>query len=268
MRTTHTTCLRRRRGISTILGTLIFIGVLFTAVIPMFLVMKQADNIYIQNVHEMEISDQDRAREAIEANVYPDDINSNDIYVEVTNTGVVPVDIVRVWVNDEVKYSTLTPVASQNTTVIGPITIQDPSGSYIVTLTTKKGNSFAATSETLSYDNSDPDNGYWYTPSLGIHIIVTNVAGKYKIWVHNSTWNMNGEILAYETANNALDHGEIECTQLIDALPNGISHSYTVVVKKKAGNDYINVQGTPVSVVIKWPGGSPVINVIVDGRGT
>jgi archaellum component FlaF (FlaF/FlaG flagellin family) len=268
MRTTHTTCLRRRRGISTILGTLIFIGVLFTAVIPMFLVMKQADNIYIQNVHEMEISDQDRAREAIEANVYPDNINSNDIYVEVTNTGVVPVDIVRVWVNDEVKYSTLTPVASQDTDVIGPITIQDPSGSYIVTLTTKRGNSFAATSETLSYDNSDPENEYWYTPSLGIHIIVTNAAGKYKIWVETSTGTKQIPYPTYETTTSAMEHGEIECTQLVDAQADGSPHDYKVYVQKKAGNDYINVQGTPVSVVIKWPGGSPVINVIVDGRGT
>jgi len=33
----------RRKAISTILGTLIFISILFTAVIPMFLTMNQAD---------------------------------------------------------------------------------------------------------------------------------------------------------------------------------------------------------------------------------
>lgn len=247
------------------MGTLIFVGILFTSVIPMYLVMKQADNIYTQKVHEMEISDQDRAREAIEAYAYPLDTSSPDIYVKVTNTGVVPVDIVRVWVNDEVKYSTPTPVASQDTAVIGPITIPNPSGSYIVTLTTKRGNSFAPTSETLYFNN-----GYWFTPSLGIHIIVTNVAGKYKIWVQNTTWNYSSyeRIFAYETGTKAMEHGEIECTQLITAAANGLPHTYSVYVQKTVGQNDINVQGTPVSVVIKWPGGSPVINVIVDGRGT
>jgi archaellum component FlaF (FlaF/FlaG flagellin family) len=247
------------------MGTLIFVGILFTSIIPMYIVMKQADNIYTQNVHEIGVSDQDRAREAIEASVYPINATPSDIYVNVTNTGVVPVDIVRVWVNDDVKYSISTPVASQNTTVIGPITIANPSGSYIVTLTTKRGNSFAATSETLSYD---PSNGYWYTPSLGIHIIVINAQGKYQIWVQNSTWNNSpiGRTFAYITDTNAMEHGEIECTQLLDAAANGIPHYYSVYVQKKVGNSYSNVQGTPVSVVIKWPGGSPVINVIVDGR--
>jgi len=267
MRITHIMCRRRRRGVSTIMGTLIFVGILFTSIIPMYIVMKQADNIYIRNVHEIGVSDQDRAREAIEANVYPGALGSPNLYINVTNTGVVPVDIVRVWVNDEVKNSTPTPVASQKSTII-PITIANPSGSYIVTLTTKRGNSFAATSETLSYNTSDPNNGYWYTPSLGIHILVINAQGKFQIWVQNSTWNNSpiGRTFAYITDTNAMEHGEIECTQLLDAAANGIPHYYSVYVQKKVGNSYSNVQGTPVSVVIRWPGGSPVINVIADGR--
>ena len=267
MRITHIMCRRRRRGVSTIMGTLIFVGILFTSIIPMYIVMKQADNIYIRNVHEIGVSDQDRAHEAIEANVYPGALGSPNLYINVTNTGVVPVDIVRVWVNDEVNYSTPTPVASQKSTII-PITIANPSGSYIVTLTTKRGNSFAATSETLSYNTSDPNNGYWYTPSLGIHIIVTNVAGKYKIWVETSTGTPQIPNPTYETGTSAMEHGEIQCTQLVDALADGLPHGYKVYVQKKVGNNYSNVQGTPVSVVIRWPGGSPVINVIVDGRGT
>ncbi len=263
MRTIHITHHNQRKGLSTIMGTLIFVGILFTSVIPMYLVMKQADNIYTQKVHEMGISDQDRAREAIEANVYPDNITSHNLYINVTNTGVVPVDIVRVWVNDEVKYSTPTPVASQDTAVIGPIPIPNPSGSYIVTLTTKRGNSFAATSETLSYNTS---NGYWYTPSLGIHILVINTQGKYKIWVETSTGILQLPTPTYETETSAMEHGEIACTQLVDALADGLPHGYKVYVQKRVGNSYRDVQGTPVSVVIKWPGGSPVVNVIVDGR--
>ena len=41
-----------KKGVSTILGTLIFMGIIFSAYIPMTLVMKQADNIYEQEIHE------------------------------------------------------------------------------------------------------------------------------------------------------------------------------------------------------------------------
>ena len=42
------------KGTSTILGTLIFVGIIFTSFIPMMLVMKQADTIYDMNKYEME----------------------------------------------------------------------------------------------------------------------------------------------------------------------------------------------------------------------
>ena len=52
----------KRKGASTILGVLIFIGILFTAVIPMQLVMNQADMYYDRKIKGMEASDKERAR--------------------------------------------------------------------------------------------------------------------------------------------------------------------------------------------------------------
>ena len=46
-----------------------------------------------------------------------------------------------------------------------------------------------------------------------------------------------------------------------------VPSNYWVEVLKKVGGDYDHLPGSPVSVVIQWPGGTPVINVIVDGRG-
>jgi archaellum component FlaF (FlaF/FlaG flagellin family) len=251
----------RRKGISTIMGTLIFVGILFTSVIPMYLVMKQADNIYTQNVHKMEISDQDRSREVIEAIAYPPSQTSPDLYIKVTNTGALPVEIMRVWINDD-SYSRYAQVASQNSQVLEKITITPLEGkTYTVTVTTKRGNSFASTSDTLYYHG-----GEWYTPSLGIHIIVLNTSGKYKIWVYSSTprWNMDAPIqMAHDTGTSSLDHGDIECTQLVPT-----PGEYTVVVQKKVGSSYIDLPGTPVTVEIVWPAGSPVITVVADGRGT
>lgn len=241
------------------MGTLIFVGILFTSVIPMYLVMKQADNIYTQKVHEMGISDQDRAREAIEAHTYPLTSTSNQLKVKVTNTGVVPVKIVRVWIND-VSYSVSTSIASQSDVVLGSFTVTLQNGkAYVTTVTTERGNSFASTSPTLFYIN-----GYWFTPSLGIHIIVLNqAAAKYKIRVYsgsvdNPTWTSPNP---YETQGT--DFQNIEWTELIPT-----QGGYSVEVKKKVGANWVNLPGTPVPVTIVWPGGSPVINVIADGRGT
>ena len=65
MYTTNIMRIKKKKGVSTILGTLIFIGILFTSVIPMMLVMKQADTIFTKKVHEMEAIDDEKAREKL-----------------------------------------------------------------------------------------------------------------------------------------------------------------------------------------------------------
>src|SRR4030042_5886841 len=56
----------RKRGISTIIGSIIFIGILRSAIIPMYLVMKQADTMYFQKQSEMLMKDQDKLMEQVE----------------------------------------------------------------------------------------------------------------------------------------------------------------------------------------------------------
>lgn len=232
--------LRKGRGVSTVLGTLIFIGILFSAVIPMFLVMKQADTIYTQKVHEMENRDEERASEVVEAYGYPVNETSSELMVRVANNGVVPIKIVRIWVND-VDYSQNTMVASLETEVLGPFPVSLKDGtSYVVKVTTERGNVFASTAGTLYFTD-----GYWFTPSLGIHVLVLNWVGKYKISIYNITWHPEG----YET--QGIDFGDIEWSQLVDE-PGG----YTVSVMKKKGGDWVPLPGTPIGVVITWPGGS------------
>ena len=53
MSTTHTSQ-TSRKGMTTILGTLIFISIFFTAIIPMQLVMLQTDTIESQILQEQE----------------------------------------------------------------------------------------------------------------------------------------------------------------------------------------------------------------------
>jgi hypothetical protein len=91
---------KRRRGVSTILGTIIFIGIMFTSIIPMMLVMKQADTIYTQKVHEMEIRDEEGVKEDVNVYVYPYQ-DGTELGVKVENIGNVPITVVRAWLNDE-----------------------------------------------------------------------------------------------------------------------------------------------------------------------
>ncbi len=65
MRITHMLYNKKNKGVSTILGTLIFIGIIFTSVVPMMLVMKQADTIYEKKKHEMDVIDDESVREEL-----------------------------------------------------------------------------------------------------------------------------------------------------------------------------------------------------------
>ena len=88
-----------KRGVSTIIGAIFFIGILFSAVIPMQLVMKQADNIALQRTHEAKVADLERENEDIE--VYPVPILGEDkLNITLINNGEAPVKIVNIWINN------------------------------------------------------------------------------------------------------------------------------------------------------------------------
>ena len=81
--------------------------------------------------------------------------------------------------------------------------------------------------------------------------------GKYQIWVHNTSWASDE---MYET--QGIDFGDIQWTEIGMTDPG----DYLVEVKKRVSGSYQSVPGTPVPVVLQWPGGPAVVNVIVDAR--
>jgi hypothetical protein len=85
--------------VSTILGTIIFIGILFSSVIPMMLVMKQADVILEQGKLEVVRRDDEGDRESLELYPIPD-LAATHVNVTILNTCETSIDIVRVWIND------------------------------------------------------------------------------------------------------------------------------------------------------------------------
>ena len=88
----------------------------------------------------------------------------------VANNGVVPIKIVRVWIND-LNYTPDTAISSMETEVLGPFTVTLQNGaSYVAKVTTERGNCFASTSGTLFFPmatGSPPPSTYMSSPQLG-----------------------------------------------------------------------------------------------------
>ena len=134
--------LRGRRGTSTIMGTLIFVGILFTAVIPTFLVMKQADTFYEKMRFELGRLDEEQRREELYVYVYTKE-DPRSLTVKVQNKGELSVRIVRLWINDDpipLDYP-VQPMSDREE--LYPYLVPEESSSYYITVTTDRGNSIA-----------------------------------------------------------------------------------------------------------------------------
>jgi len=161
---------RGRKGTSTILGTLIFVGIMFTAVIPMLLVMRQADTLNEMRKHELEIFDEERESEDLHVYVFPTSASSDDLTLRVENRGNSVVKIVQIWINDS-------PHPLDNFVVQPTIWIDTPldyftadlDTNYFIMVTTERGNIFSEYSGSLYY-NSEGD---WEDGSFVIFFIIS-----------------------------------------------------------------------------------------------
>jgi archaellum component FlaF (FlaF/FlaG flagellin family) len=242
------------------MGTLIFVGILFTSVIPMYMVMRQADNVYAQKKLEITRADDDRGREDLWVFAYPDDVEDDQIYVNVANKGTVPVDIVRVWVYDYNFTVSESAIASGNETQFGPYIVGLTNDtSCFVTVTTERGNVFNSISGDLYYSD-----GTWYTPSLGVVVNIGNDQGKYRIHIHSGTLtgpHVTGNDPDYESTSTEWN----DVTKWFEVTSEG---SYVVEVwKKKTGDTWVPLPGTPLTVTLVWPGGNPIVFAYVEGTG-
>lgn len=237
MRTTSSSF---RRGTSSIMGTLIFVGIIFTAFIPMLLVMRQADNLHEINKHELGILDQERAGEEINFYAYPDD--QDELILRIKNEGSAPIKIVNVWINDE-EYHQEVNIKSMETINLDslPVILQDLT-SYTVKVITEKGNSFTSLSGTLYYSGDK-----WYTPSLGICVHILNIKGKYEITVTIETESMETVTVGYYISK------DMEWGDLIKIFMVDYPDDYTVTIKKPDGSNWINLGDSPKEVSIVWP---------------
>ena len=181
MHTIGSSC--RRRGISTILGVIIFVGIMFTAVIPMFLVMNQADTL--QEIRKVEVGrlDEEHAMENIffylETSLENDPETGIDepiITLVFYNRCEIAVKIIHVWINDtlrEVGY--LIPPNDYDSWILRDFVdydILDPV-SFSLMVVTDRGNIFLPPSGIPEYSYDPVLGGSWKHDVYTIYIMMT-----------------------------------------------------------------------------------------------
>ena len=254
MRITNIMFRKRRRGVSTILGTIIFIGILFTSVIPLMLVMKQADTIYTQKVHQMEILDEEGVKEDVNVYVYPYQ-NGTELGVKVENIGNVPITVVRAWLNDE-SFEVNEVVPAANNELFGPYTVSSmQDGTTVDTkIVTERGNVFYCISGGLTWYEA----GGWSTTSLGICVIIHNTAGgEFQITLKNCTDDSTYPV--YESHSK-------EWADVIASTPVDDPGEYEMIIKEKYGSKWKDLPGSPVPADINYPDGPPFIMIWIQGK--
>lgn len=169
MYTIGTSC---RRGTSTIYGVIIFVGIMFTAVIPMLLVMNQADIIYEMRKLEVSWLDEEHAMEDIYFYLEPTVVSGLPVLtLKISNTGELAVRIKSVWINDTLRddFDCIIPPISDKDVILD---IPDPAQPviYHVMAVTDRGNIFSPTCGIPRYD---PGMETWTMDDFTIYVMMS-----------------------------------------------------------------------------------------------
>lgn len=234
----------KRKGMASILGTLLFIAILFSAIIPMKLMMKQADNHYEKEKLETERIDDKKNDEDLLVYAY-NGTDETQLYVKIKNQGTVNTVIERVWINDDY-YS----VSQEEGTIgisksqeLGPYNVNITSNQkFRVKAVTSRGNIIYSSTGTLIYD------GGWITPSCGIVVHILNEQGRYNITIYNSTEQV------YSYTSQGTEHEDVITSTEVEN-----NEEYQIIVEKQ-GSGIIE----DMNVTMAYPGTSPIMYVFVN----
>ena len=91
----------KRRGLTTIIATLLFVSTVFTALIPLQMSMLQTDTYESKIIRELDTVDDEKDEEELTVVSYPTTTTSSSLKVRVQNTGILDAKIVKIWIKDE-----------------------------------------------------------------------------------------------------------------------------------------------------------------------
>ena len=241
---------QRRRGISSVIGMIIFISILFTAVIPMYINMNQADTVYAQREAEVRRLDDQRSREDLLVYTYPTGIDHpRELTVELFNKGAEDISIVRIWFNENYisVAKTLKPFESM---ILGSFDANptDP-GTTDVSCTTNRGNIFTNEGGSLNFKG-----GFWDIDALLVNVLVSynqNAIIDYTLYMKSPA---TGDWIQIETAK--IQHKGGESIKPFDVTTYGSPNTFRCLVTK---GSTIILDGT---IDMSWPSGSNVVWIL------
>jgi hypothetical protein len=227
-----------KRGLATVLGMLVTVGVFISAVIPLFLYVNNVNSFYDENIEEMTFQDQLKASEEIDVFAYPVGENFTMMNVQVKNIGSTPVKVVRIWISEitiqtsqfwnETHLPALQdqiPPATQTTfSNLSLATFFSDEMLLSVKLTTERGRTFASGSNPIWISEGGWSGDYSYP--YNIQFVFDSPKGQ-------GTWKIEGEIKVWY--NKTIDPDNLDATY----------YKSTVMDQLVQGNIYMESVGIP-----------------------
>ncbi len=235
MSITGTSC---HRGTASILGTLVFVGIIFTSFIPMMLLMNQADMLYDMNKHEMEILGVERTSENIVFYTLAQKLSGQlpTLSFIIENRGESVTTIERIWINNEPK-NIGEPISSMNSYQTDPFEVDSVDESYIIKLDTDRGNVFLPSSGIPTYNIARSE---WQMDSFTIFIMMTDPKSQLHVLV---TQTKDGLDVPLETPITYFDN-DVENNQPGYSISVPIAGTYFVEVTRWHGTPSVEPLGS------------------------
>lgn len=221
------------------MGTLLFIGILFTCAIPFYLRVNQANIYYEQVVGEMKVLDGMRGTEMLEVYAYPLSQTSKDLNIYIKNMCPIPVTLVAVWVNDDIETSILSnstiPPSGEET--YGPLTVSPVVGeSFNIKVLTRRGNKFISLTNPLVYTE-----GGWSGCDLAINVVFKSL-GHFHLIIKDSNMKVIEDSYVFRPPSS----------DVLKRVPISIPGTYSVEVTKLP-NTPVPVYPSEVTVNLSEP---------------
>jgi len=243
------------------MGTLIFVGIIFSAFIPMMLVMRQADTLHEMRKHELECLEQERAMERLCLYVCPQGIDSPDVDLTIVNKGDVVAHVIKIWINDESE-SMNVEIPSMSEEELGPFNLDPENGDeYDIRAMTDRGNVYTSETGILTYQE-----GKWVTETLGIRLIFPSRPGKGS---RNNRWLNELRITIADKDGDFLYskypmYWAISASENFFELESAGAYNIIIDIWCKEGGGYSGQHWENIydgSHSITWPIGDPVIEI-------
>jgi len=226
---------------------------MFTAVIPMLLVMRQAETIHTMRKHEITRADDDRDRENID--IYPTpSLTEPEINVTLINTGVASAEVVGIWINNT-HYAVSEQISTFSSHEIGPFPAAMVEGAtYEVCATSARGNVFVSEIGTIRYEG-----GKWISETLGFNLIFPSRPSKNQRtnnWLNELriTIDQDGDILYV----NSTMYWAISASEKFFQLDQAGAYNITIYIWCKT-QYWEKIYDTEHN--IDWPEGVPIIEL-------